>query len=174
MNFTKDNIYSTERLLIRRLVEADFPGFHELQGDPEVMEYVANRANSKEEDEKDLTALIKGYSKKENEFWVWAIEKISSKVFLGTIALVKDKEDNWEVGYRLLRRMWGQGYATEALAGLISLCESIPSLNNLVAYADLRNLASQRVLAKAGFVNLGIKYNDEADSEDYIYAISTT
>ncbi|WP_235298375.1 GNAT family N-acetyltransferase [Portibacter marinus] len=170
----QDNIYQTERLTIRQLTSYDFDAFHEMQGDPEVMKYVAKKANTEKENRKDLKKVISRYLDEENEFWVWAVVKKESEDFVGTIALIKDKEDNWEIGYRLLRKYWGKGFGSEMVAGLIRLCEEIPEINNLVAYADRRNIASQCVLNKNGFVNLGIKYNDEEDCEDYIYSVSTT
>jgi RimJ/RimL family protein N-acetyltransferase len=170
----QDNIFETPRLKVRRLISSDLEPFHEMQGDLEVMQYVAKKANTLEEDQVDLKGVIEAYSKKGNEFWVWAIDNVESKEFLGTFALVKDKEDNWEIGYRFLRKYWGQGFGTESVEGMILFCESLPYIDNLIAYADLRNVGSQKVLSKAGFVNLGIKYNDEEDCEDYIYSASTT
>jgi RimJ/RimL family protein N-acetyltransferase len=172
--FEQDNVFETARLKVRRLKEFDLIPFHEMQGDLEVMQYVAKKANTLKEDEKDLKEVIEAYAKDGNEFWVWAIDEKKSSQMLGTLALVKDKEDNWEIGYRFIHKHWGNGYATEVVGGMLEWCESISEIDNLIAYADLRNVASQRVLSKVGFVNLGIKYNDEDDCEDYIYSASTT
>lgn len=172
--FTQDNVFETDRLWVRRLRDKDFPYFHEMQGDYEVMKFVAKKSNTEEEDRKDLQHLIKCYSKKDNDFWVWAMEDKDREVFVGTVAIVKDKEDNWEIGYRLIRKEWKKGYATEVVLGILALCHSINEIDNIMAYADLRNLSSQNVLVKTGFVNLGIKYNEEEDCEDYMYVARTT
>jgi [ribosomal protein S5]-alanine N-acetyltransferase len=57
-----------------------------------------------------------------------------------------------ELGYRLARRYWGQGYATELSRALISHAFEHVGLTQLVAIADARNMASNRVLEKAGLV----------------------
>lgn len=172
--FLQSKILSTERLLIRRLKHNDINPYHEMQGNMEVMQYVAKKANTREENIKDLAFVIDCYDKSENTFWVWAIENQKSGDLVGTFAIIKDKEDNWEIGYRFLQKFWGKGYATESVLGVLKLCESIDGMDNLIAYADLRNVGSQKVLSKTGFVNLGIKYNDEEECEDYIYSISIT
>lgn len=172
--FGQVNVFETARLKVRRLNFSDIEGFHKMQGDVTVMQYVAKKANTLQEDEADLAEVIQAYRVVDNEFWVWAIDDKTSSKLLGTIALVKDKEDNWEVGFRLIREHWGKGFGTEALTGMILFCESISQIDNLIAYVDLRNVRSQRVLSKTGFINLGIKYNDVEDCEDYIYSVSTT
>ncbi|GLR18341.1 GNAT family N-acetyltransferase [Portibacter lacus] len=171
--FKQDNIFDTERLLVRRLISTDIGPFHEMQGNIEVMKYAGGKANSMEEDIKDLAYVMGCYDKPDNDFWVWAAVDKGREECIGTIALVKDKEENWEIGFRLPQSQWGKGYATELVEGLIKLCESIDGLDNIIAYVDLRNVGSQKVLSKTGFVNLGIKYNDEEDCEDYIYSVST-
>ena len=165
-------IFTTDRLSIRRLIANDLEGFHAMQSDMEVMKYAAGRTFSFQENETDLEQLILKYQDPNNTFWIWAIEN-KDHDFIGTVALIVDKEDHYEIGYRFLRDQWGNGYATESVKGLVELVRSIDSINNLIAYADLRNPASQNVLTKIGFVNLGIKYNDTEDCEEYIYSINT-
>jgi RimJ/RimL family protein N-acetyltransferase len=58
-----------------------------------------------------------------------------------------------ELGYRLARRYWGQGYATELSRALVRHGFEHVGLPLLVAIADARNLASNRVLEKAGLIH---------------------
>ena len=61
-----------------------------------------------------------------------------------------------EVGYAVSRPAWGQGFATEALVAVVACAFStLTELNRVRGMADLRNLASQRVLVKAGFTREG-------------------
>ena len=170
--FFSNPVFTTERLRIRKLEANDLKAFHIMQSDMEVMKYAAGRTFSLQENKADIEQLISKYQDPQNTFWIWAIEN-EDHLFIGTLALIIDKEDHWEIGYRLLREQWGNGYATESVKGLVELVRSIDTINNLIAYADLRNPASQNVLTKIGFVNLGIKYNDTEDCEEYIYSINT-
>ena len=57
-----------------------------------------------------------------------------------------------ELGYRLARRYWDQGYATELSRALVQHGFEHVGLPLLVAIADARNVASNRVLEKVGLV----------------------
>ncbi len=56
------------------------------------------------------------------------------------------------LGYRLARRYWGQGYASEAVAATIHYGFDTLGLKRLVATIDPCNTASIRVAEKAGLV----------------------
>ena len=55
-----------------------------------------------------------------------------------------------DVGYVIARPWWGQGYATEALRAVVDAAFTLPALRRVWAVVDVENLASQRVLEKAG------------------------
>lgn len=55
------------------------------------------------------------------------------------------------VGYGLAELARGNGYATEALRGLVAYAFTHPGVTRIVADTDLGNVASHRVLEKAGF-----------------------
>jgi [ribosomal protein S5]-alanine N-acetyltransferase len=60
-----------------------------------------------------------------------------------------------EVGYRVARRVAGRGVATRALRDLCQIARERYGLRTLRAATSNENIASQRVLAKAGFVVTG-------------------
>jgi len=61
-----------------------------------------------------------------------------------------------EVGYSTIRPAWGNGFAPEALIAVVDAAFStLVELLRVRAMADARNVASQRVLAKAGFTQEG-------------------
>ena len=143
-------IYQTERLLIRKLNSSDIIPFHEMQGNENVMRFTDGSANSYQEDVADLQRLIDFYDKPNTNFHVWAVERKEDKAFLGTIALIKDDEDNDEIGYRFLEKYWNNGYAYEAMMGLIHYCKKI-GLKEIVAEVIVKNKASEHIIKKAGF-----------------------
>ncbi len=59
------------------------------------------------------------------------------------------------VGYRLDPECWGHGYTSEALRAAVDFIYEHTELDRLHATADVRNLASNRVLEKCGFVHEG-------------------
>jgi ribosomal-protein-alanine N-acetyltransferase len=60
-----------------------------------------------------------------------------------------------EVGYRVAQRVSGRGVATSGLRDLCRIAGEEYGLRTLRAAASKENVASQRVLAKAGFVAIG-------------------
>ena len=143
-------IYKTERLLIRKLNSSDINPFHEMQGNENVMRFTDGSANSYEEDVTDLQRVINLYDKPNTDFHVWVVERKEDKAFLGTIALIKDDENKDEIGYRFLEKYWNNGYAYEAMIGLIHYCKKI-GLKEIVAEVIVKNKASEHIIKKAGF-----------------------
>jgi len=60
-----------------------------------------------------------------------------------------------DVGYLLDRRHWGHGYATEAARAIVEWAFSKPSIRRVWATCDTENVASARVLEKAGLQREG-------------------
>jgi RimJ/RimL family protein N-acetyltransferase len=121
-----------------------------MQGNPNVMKYTDGIAKTYDEDVVDLKRVIDYYNKPNNDFWVWAVERKEDNVFLGTIALIKDDDNNDEIGYRFLEKYWNNGYAYESMIGLIDYCKS-KGLEEIVAEVIVKNKASEHIIKKAGF-----------------------
>jgi RimJ/RimL family protein N-acetyltransferase len=62
-----------------------------------------------------------------------------------------DEAGQVTIGYGLVDQEWGNGYGTEAVAGLIEICRRNRGVSTIVADTDLDNIASRRVLEKNGF-----------------------
>ncbi len=60
-----------------------------------------------------------------------------------------------ELGYGIVPSRQGRGYATEAVAAMLAVAWADPVVEAVVASTAGGNLASQRVLAKAGFRLVG-------------------
>jgi [ribosomal protein S5]-alanine N-acetyltransferase len=56
-----------------------------------------------------------------------------------------------EVGYGIVPSRQGRGYATEAVQAMVAVAWAEPAVTAVLAGTDPGNVASQRVLAKAGF-----------------------
>ncbi len=79
---------------------------------------------------------------------------------LGAIGLVfQPTHDRAEMGYWIGKPFWGNGFATEAAAAMIRYAFSTLRYNRVSAYHFTRNLASGRVLLKAGLRPEGLWRN---------------
>jgi RimJ/RimL family protein N-acetyltransferase len=74
---------------------------------------------------------------------------------LGRFNLYDLEDGTAVVGYRVAQQVAGRGVATESVRELCQLAAAEYGLRKLRAATSLENVASQRVLVKAGFVQAG-------------------
>ena len=108
------DVLTTDRLRLRRLTLADTDDLLEVLGDPVAMAYYPAA-----KDREGVAAWIRWASDsyQEDGFGLWAIERTTDGAFLGDCGpMLQPVEEDWlpEIGYHLIRREWGHGYATEA------------------------------------------------------------
>jgi RimJ/RimL family protein N-acetyltransferase len=150
-----DVFLDTERLLLRRFTVADVDDLVELDSDPEVMRFLTNgRPTPREKIEREtLPRIIRDYERLRGLGRMAAIER-STGAFLGWIGLDPPEsggpDDELELGYRLRRSAWGRGYATEGSLALIRRAFDEFGVRRIWAQTMAVNLASRRVMEKAG------------------------
>lgn len=77
--------------------------------------------------------------------------------FVGASGLVYyDNTPEIEIGYRMLKEHWNQGYATEASIGLLQYGFERLKLKKIVSSAHTENIALRRVMEK-----IGMRYIDD-------------
>jgi RimJ/RimL family protein N-acetyltransferase len=156
-------IFETERLLIRNLNLRDLNAFHEMQSNPKVLQFADGEVKVIDEHFIELKELISKYDKPDNDFWIYAIERKSDQLFVGTVALVKDKNDD-EIGYRFLEKYWNLGFGSEVCKGIILYCEKI-GMKKIIGYVVDENIASAKILEKYNFKIVDQFLNDENQQE---------
>ena len=144
----------TERLVLRRFTDDDVDLLVELDGDPDVMHFITGgRPTPREEIENDVLPAFLGYYARFAGYGFWAaIEKASGR-FVGWFHFgpAKDAPPNEvELGYRLHRAAWGKEYATEGSRALIDKGFAEHGVQRVVAFTMVVNVASRRVMEKAG------------------------
>ncbi len=144
----------TERMLLRHFTEADVDHLVDLDSDPEVMRFLTGGIPTSREAIQDdiLPAFLRSYELYPGFGVFAAIEKERGE-FLGWFSFrpkVAMSRDEVALGYRLRRSLWGQGYATEGARALIRLGFTEWGVQRVVATTYQDNLASRRVMEKAG------------------------
>lgn len=144
----------TERLLLRRFTEADAENLNALDSDPEVMRYLTGGTPTpREVIERDILPRFLQYYEPFTGFGYWAAVEKATGAFLGWICLRPpegNERSDVELGYRLRRAAWGQGYATEGSRALIDKGFAELGVRRVFATTYQDNLASRRVMEKLG------------------------
>ena len=96
-----------------------------------------------------MPRILKSYQNK-SDFGICSSYLINSDKYIGWFQFERDKEfeDAIEIGWRLKKQYWGNGYATEVATVLCEL--GIKMGKTIVARAMIENIASIRVMEKAG------------------------
>jgi RimJ/RimL family protein N-acetyltransferase len=144
----------TPRLVLRRFTMADVDNLVTLDADPDVMHFVTGGIpTTRDEIETEILPAFLEYYEHYEGYGFWAaIEKLTGQ-FLGWLHF-RPREgaspDEAELGYRLRKSAWGKGYATEGSRALIRKGFTEFGVRRVVAEAMAVNLASRRVMEKAG------------------------
>jgi ribosomal-protein-alanine N-acetyltransferase len=78
------------------------------------------------------------------------------------IRQLNGRQNNYDLGYRLLQRHWSKGYGTELALACINYGFRELQLSRISAYADVRHVASVKILEKCG-LKLTNTFMDEGD-----------
>jgi RimJ/RimL family protein N-acetyltransferase len=144
----------TERLKLRRFTEDDVENLVELDSDPEVMRFInGGRPTAREEIENEVLPAFLDYYERFAGYGFWAAVEKSTSRFVGWFHFRPAEGatlDEVELGYRLRRSAWGKGYATEGSRALIQKGFAELGVQRVVASTMVVNVASRRVMEKAG------------------------
>ena len=150
-------IIHTERLTIRPLTMADDEAIYEYGSDPEVTRNVIFSTHQSIEDSRSfITLVLDEYANKKPS--ALGIELKSDKTMIGTIGYLNWSDDHKriEIGYAINRKYWNQGYVSEATKGSIDYLFQNSDLIRIEARCKVQNIASSRVMEKAGMKFEGI------------------
>lgn len=162
-------ILETERLSVRTWTPGDAEEGFGIWSDEEVMRYVGTGQPSATIEE---TRAWIGRMTAHHElhgFGFWAVVEKDSGLLVGSCGMGYQRDGGLpiEFGYTLARSRWGRGYATEAARACLRYAFETFHFPELVASVDSRNVASQRVLEKIGFIYQ--RQEQLADGIDFWY-----
>ena len=138
--------------MLRGWRDEDLEPFAALNADPEVMEFMP-RLLSRSECETILGRIRDHFDR--HGFGWWAVEVPDTAPLIGFVGIsVPRFEAHFtpcvEVGWRLARAHWGQGYATEAARTAIAFGFEQAGLDEIVSFTAIINQRSQSVMQRLG------------------------
>lgn len=151
-------VLTTARIRLEPMTREHLPWLVELDADPEVLRHILGRARSAQEvhdhwgpvcADTDADAVGLGW---------WVGRRRTDGELVGWWDLSPDRPvpaqpSVAEAGWRLARRHWGQGYATEGASAVLDHGFATVGLSEVWAETMAVNAASRRVMAKLGMVH---------------------
>ena len=80
----------------------------------------------------------------------WAVIRKKDDAFLGWCGLKKHEDGMVDLGFRLMKKYWNKGYATEAAKACVDHGFNTLGLKEIIGRAAQENMASINVLEKCG------------------------
>lgn len=149
------------RLCLRPWRDDDLAPFARLNADPEVMRHFAAPLTRPESDA--FAARIRQYLALHG-FGLWALD-VDGLGFSGFVGLSPPvpfelgiagiEPHPHEIGWRLARAAWQQGYASEAARLALDFALNVQQRPQIVSFTALQNLPSQRVMERIGLTRRG-------------------
>ncbi|MES2095699.1 MAG: GNAT family N-acetyltransferase [Pseudomonadota bacterium] len=144
----------TDRLILREWRAGEVVPFHTMCNDPEVMRYLGPPIGLA--DAEAARDRMNGYIASHG-YCFWAVERKSDAAFLGFCGMKPGPEgtpihDAMEIGWRLARAYWGQGYAREAAAASIAWGWAHTDTPEIAAMTVIANSNSWGLMERLGMV----------------------
>ena len=154
LNFSPFPNLTTERLLLRELTLADAPAVKDLRGNPEVMKHINRPLTLTVADaEAWIAVVLENLQKSDGISWCICLKEEPS-VYVGNIGLWRVEKENYraEIGYMLAPHLHGKGLMYEAVQSIVDYGFREMGLHSIEGGLNPRNIASAKLLEKAGFV----------------------
>ncbi len=146
----------TPRLLLRRWTDDDLVPMAEINADPHVMRWISDGSV------RDLEQTAEDIQRWEDEwdeegFGLFAVELLASGELAGFTGLsvpafLPEVLPAVEIGWRLGRQFWGQGYASEAAHATLEFALQDRGLDRVIGISTVGDSASENVMRKLGMV----------------------
>jgi len=147
---------TTARLLLREFRTADFDGYAQNMADPESTKFLSGVVDRRTAWR--LFSAATGSWVLSGAGW-WALEVRETGQVVGEVcAFVRETCPDFEIGWNLYRRFWGQGFAIEAARAALDFTVERHRAKRVIAHIAAANSPSIAVSTK-----LGMKYESDVD-----------
>ena len=168
-------IVETERLIVREYVEDDAEAFFRLNSDPEVLRFVpdAGLANVEEARKILMEHPIADYRKHGFGRGACILKSTGENIGFAGLKYLEELGEV-DVAYRFMRPYWGLRLASEAAIASVRYGFADLALKQIIGLVMPENIASVRVLEKAGLRLSGTIQFWEKELAKYVIKNSVT
>jgi len=144
---------TSKRLIFKHYTKIDFNYFKVILMNDEIMRHISGKGNSEKLTQEKFKKVLNTNSENKN-LGFFNVTLKETKHLVGFAKLVH-MDGSLEIGYALLKKQWGKGFASEITKNLIIHAKKHFPEKEIIAIVNLGNAASKNVLIKQQF----IKYN---------------
>ncbi|MEM9145230.1 MAG: GNAT family N-acetyltransferase [Pseudomonadota bacterium] len=143
----------TPRLHLRGWTEPDLARLAEINADPEVMAHLGGPL-AREMSDLLVGRFLQKWAEEPRFGW-WALERTGAAELIGFVGLGRPDFDKppapcVEIGWRLKRSAWGQGFATEAARACLAHAFDTVGLTEVLSFTTPDNARSRLVMERLG------------------------
>lgn len=147
-------MFETKRLILRNWFDSDLNKFYKLNQDSSVMEFFPE-LYSMEKTIQQIRDFKDHYLKYGYTFYVCELK--STQEFIGSVGLFTVDPQlpfapSIEIGWRIAKEYWNNGYATEAAKKCLEIAFNDFNLNEIVSYTAKVNYRSEHMMQKIGML----------------------
>lgn len=144
-------LFQSQRLGFRLWLPSDLPAFTAMNADVETMTFFQHPF-SKKESQALMDRMMRLYD--DHGHCYFAVDLLESGEFLGMIGLgTKSFKADFtpcvDIGWRIRKKYWNHGFATEGAARCLEFAKEL-EIKKVYSLASSKNLASIRVMQKIG------------------------
>ncbi len=146
-------VSKTERLVLREASIDDSEFILKLVNEPAWHEFISSHSidsieKASEYVEQKMIAMYQRFG-----FGLWVVEKIDDAIPIGICGLLKrDSLPYIDLGFALLSKYWGKGFAFEASMSSLMYARNKLGMQKVVAILNPSNTRSVSLLEKMGFL----------------------
>jgi len=150
-------IFKSERLGFRNWKNSDIEEFAKLCADEEVMKHFPSIL-SREEVLNLIERMKQHYL--DRAYTYFATEILDTQEFIGMIGLANQEYETpftpaTDIGWRLKRSAWGNGYATEGAKRCLDFAFNELNIEKIISVCTISNWKSENVMKKIGMTKKG-------------------
>jgi RimJ/RimL family protein N-acetyltransferase len=154
-------IFESQRLHARHVGPADAVAMHRVYGDADAMRWVGDgQPLELAQCEHWVEVTLRNYASR--GYGMFALASRESGEVIGFCGLVHPGgQPEVELKYALRRESWGRGLASEAAIAMLNYARSALGIRRVIATTAPENVASHRVLLKAGMRRGELRANED-------------
>ncbi|RYV02827.1 N-acetyltransferase [Shewanella sp. OPT22] len=158
----------TEKLTLRSLSSSDWPVFLEMNSSVDVCRFI-RPPQAEDEIRQTFEQRKKPWNFELNEWLALVLEdRDGNFVGYSGFRCIDEEYKDAEVGYMMHPSAQGKGFATEALQTITRWGIQKYGIRKFIAYCDVENIGSQRVLQKADFSQEGVLREHVQNGERWV------